>query len=615
MNSPPTKTLLPAAVFGVAILVGAVFFIRFSLPQFFLSRLVEPVGAMLLVSFAAYAIGTLCVRTTQDAGDRLLLGIPLFGLLLSVICIAGFANPIVIGGFTILAAACGVLIGWRPIVALVAEAKGARLALLAPPIVLAFFGAITPVNTPDELTYRLAVPHLYLQFGRMLDLPFNSHAYIASAVDMADLGALILSGGNAARLLHFVIYLLALRVIHRVARELVESGAMYITAVIAWTPALAVIAGWAWAEWAMIGLLLVSFLYWQRGDLTVAAIALGAAISSKYTALPWAAVFIVLAVWRNRGSLMKPAILTAITGSFFYVRNMIWTGSPIAPFLLPNPPAIGEYRSALGGWTELARGYDIFHPALVDDALGILLPVMVLLSPLALLWRNRRIIDLFILGAAQFIGLVTIAPTTRLMMLALVPLAMLGGVVTVRVWEASVPAVRGALAAMAALALFGHLMLLSFIFTERWSVIPYLMGVESETAYLERTRDFMKPYAWIAEKTPENATFLLLAENRTFHLQRRALAAGNLDGPRVAAYLARFPTPDAFALELQRQHVTHVLIHKPWYHVAPAALHSVVEKEYVLIVTPQSDAMLHAFLATRGHRVFEDSSYVIFELR
>ena len=613
MHSPPSKNVLLAAVIGAALLVGAVFFIRFSLPQFFVGRLIEPFCAMLLVAFASYGVGA-CIRTTDDAGDRLLIGIPLFGLLLSVFSIAGVANPYVIGGFTILAAIGGAIVGWRPIAHLIGEVLGARLALLVPPIVLAFLGAITPVNTPDELTYRLAVPHLYLQFGRMLDLPFNSHAYIASAVDMADLAALVLSGGTAARLLHFVIYLLALRVIYRVARDIIGVGAMWITAVIAWTPALAVIAGWAWAEWAMIGLLLLSFFHWQRDQPTVAAIALGAALSSKYTALPWAAVFVVLAFWRNRHAIWKPAIITAITGSFFYIRNLIWTGSPIAPFLLPNTPAIAEYRSTLGGWAELSRGYDIFHPAIVDDALGILMPALVLLSPLALFSRNRRITDLFLLGIAQFIGLVTIAPTTRLMMLALVPLAILGGVVTVRVWEASAPILRGVLATLAGVALFGHLMLLAFIFTERWSVMPYLMGVESESAYLERTRDFMKPYSWIAEKTPETSTILLLAENRTFHLQRRAFAAGNLDGPRVAAFLDRFATPDAFASEMKSEGVTHILIHKPWYHVAPATLHSIVEKEYVLIVTPQSDAMLRTFLATRARPVYEDPSYLIFEL-
>jgi len=618
MKSRSSNSLyLTAAVFGAAILIAAVFFTRFSLPGFLLTRLIDPLVGMLLVLLASYAIGALCVHAA-DTGDQLLLGIPLYGLALSVISIAGFANPIAIGGFTILAAIYGAIrfVGGGRLARLAGQRPAPLFPLLIPPILLAFLGAIAPVNTPDELTYKLAVPHLYLQFGRMLDLPLNSNAYIPSAVYMADLGALVLSGGIAAKLVHFVIYLLALRVIHRTARELSESGAMWMTAVIAWTPALAVIAGWAWAEWAMIGFVLLSFLHWQRGNLTVAAIALGVALSSKYTALPWAVVFIALAIWRDRRAVLKPALLVAATGSFFYIRNWVWTGSPIAPFLLPNAPAVADYRSTLGGWAELARGYDIFHPAIVDDALGILLPALILLSPLALLWRNRKIVDLFILGAAQLIGLITLAPTSRLMMLALVPLALLGAFVTVRVWESANRAIRVALAGVAGIALFGHLVLIAFTFVERWSVIPYLIGVESETAYLERTRDFMKPYAWIDEHTPENAKLLLLAENRPYYLDRRALAGGNLDGPRVAAWLARFPSPDAFARELQREGVTHVLVHKPWYRVGAAwHSHSIVEKEFVLAVTPETNAMVHAFVAQRTRKVFEDPSYAIYELR
>ena len=540
-----------------------------------------------------------------------------------MVSIAGFATPVVIGTITILLAIYGAITGWRHVLALRITTN---IAILIPPIVLAFLGAITPVNTPDELTYKLAVPHLYLQFGRMLELPLNSDSYFPSAVYMADLGALVVSSGIAAKLVHFVIYLLALRVIYRTARDLEERGAMWITAAFAWTPALAITAGWAWAEWAMIGLVLLSFLHFERGNLDVAALALGCALSTKYTALPWAVVFVAIAIWRTVGDrrsrlsgqpglpLLHAALITFATGSFFYIRNWIWTGSPIAPFLLPNSPAIAEYRSSLGGWAELARGYDIFHPAIVDDALGILLPALILLSPLALLSRNRRVVDLFLLGLVQFIGLVTLAPTSRLMILALVPLALLGGIVTVRAWEAGNRAVRVALASLAGIAIAAQFVLLAFIFVARWSVMPYLAGLESESAYLARTRDFVPAYAWIADHTKPEAKLLLLGENRTYHLDRRALAAGNLDGPRVAAYLARFRTPAEFARELQEQHITHIVIHKPWYRVGAPVYQSMVEKEYLLFVAPQSHALLHDFMRGGARRVYEDTSYAIFEL-
>ena len=614
-NKAPNPAVI-AAIFAIAVLIASVFFFRFSLPGFLLQRLIDPLVGMVLVLAASFAFGSVILSAAKDprhdSGDQLLLGVPLYGLALSILSIAGLATPLAIGGLTILAAIYGGITGWRHI-------HIPRIPLiLLPPIVLAFLAAITPINTPDELTYKLAVPHLYLQFGRMLELPLNSGSYFPSAVYMADLGALVLSGGIAAKLVHFVLYLLTLRVIRRVTQSILPA------AILAWTPALAIIAGWAWAEWAMIGFLLLSFVRWQQfldegrqADLVVAAAALGVAISSKYTALPWAVVFIALAIWRKRDwrAIGTAAVIVAATGSFFYLRNLLWTGSPIAPFLLPNAPNIAEYRSTLGGWGELVRGYDIFDSAIIDDSLGILLPAAVLLSPFALLWRNRRTVDLFILGLAQFIALVTLAPTSRLMILALVPLTILGATVLERAWESASRAIRIALAATGAIALFGHLVLLAFMFIERWSVIPYLLGTESEAAYLTRTRDFYKPYAWLDEHTPENAKFLLLAENRTYYLDRRALAAGNLDGPRVAAWLARFPTPDAFALELKREGVTHLLVHKPWYFAGQAHTHSLADKENVLVVPPATNTMLHAFLGASGIRIYEDPAYAIYALR
>jgi hypothetical protein len=665
-RGPRARYALLAALFAAAVVIGAVFFTRFSLPQFLIARLVDPFVGMLLVVAASFAFGTIGIAAAKrltsvilsredgegsspepqekilrfaqddsddvpanisaqdDSGDTLLLGVPLFGLALSIVAIAGFATPIAIGTVTIVAALCGAIVGWKPLARLIAEARGARMAILLPPIALAFLGAITPVNTPDELTYKLAVPHLYLQFGRMLELPLNSDSYIPSAVYMADLAALVLSSGIAAKLVHFVLYLLALRVIHRTARDLTERHALWLTAVVAWTPALAIIAGWAWAEWAMIALVLLSFLRWQRfldshdtSDLAIAALALGCAISSKYTALPWAIVFITLAIRRMRSSpraLAAAAIITAIAGSFFYIRNAIWTGSPIAPFLLPDSPTIAHYRSALGGWGELIRGYDVFHPAIIDDALGIVMPVLILLSPAALLWRNRRVVDLFLLGAVQLAGLIALAPTSRLMMLALVPLALLGAFVTVQIWETASRAMRVALASVAGIALFGQLVLLAFMFVSRWSVIPYLIGTESEAAYLAHTRDFYQPYTWIETHTPGSAKLLLLAENRTYYLDRRTLAAGNLDGPRVAAWLARFPTPGAFARELHREGITHVVVHRPWYRVAPAPPPSMIEKESLLVVSPATNAMLHAFLGSSGREVYADNAYVVYAL-
>jgi hypothetical protein len=275
-----------------------------------------------------------------------------------------------------------------------------------------------------------------------------------------------------------------------------------------------------------------------------------------------------------------------------------------------------DYRSQYGGWVELALGYDILDVKLIDDSLGVVLPVMVLLSPFALARRNQRVTDTFIMGAAQLLILISLAPTARLAALGIIPLAILGAIAIADVWRASGRIVRAALAAIAGAGMYVQLMLVAFLFVSTWSFLPYLIGVESQDAYLLRTRDFYKPYAWIAENTPRDAKLFLLAENRTFYLERRSLAAGNLDGPRVAAYLDQFRNEDDLLRDLRRQEVTYMLLHRPWYRVdAGARANSPTEKEYILAVPPRVDALLHRFAARDTRRVYDDGVYVIYELR
>ena len=51
--------------------------------------------------------------------------------------------------------------------------------LLAIAIGIAFIEAITPVSSPDELVYKLAIPHAWQLYGRMIELPLNSNSYLA----------------------------------------------------------------------------------------------------------------------------------------------------------------------------------------------------------------------------------------------------------------------------------------------------------------------------------------------------------------------------------------------------------------------------------------------------
>jgi hypothetical protein len=364
-----------------------------------------------------------------------------------------------------------------------------------------------------------------------------------------------------------------------------------------------IISGWAWSEWGVIGLLLVSYDRWSRDDVNGGACALGCAISSKYTALPWLLAVSLLALARNLAARrrpdpsrslgvrwLRPAIIVAAFGAFFYVRNVVWTGSPFAPLLLPNAPQVAGYRGS--AWLGLLHGDDIFDFRIADESLGILLPLAFIAGLFA--WRKHR--DLVLIGLIQMPILLTIGPGSRNIINGVAPV----GIAGVMLLEEILP-----VGLLAAIPLFVQLALVVFTL-ESFDFLPYLAGRETAAQTIARTRFFAKPYDWIARNTPPDARVLLLAENRTFYLERRFVAAGNLDSPRLAAWLANGG--------LDREHFTHIIIHKEWYRVGTQPL-GTIEKEYVLQLPPETHQKVMQFLSTRATLVYQDAAYVIYAVQ
>lgn len=604
---------------GVAALIVAAALTALFLQRFVPARLVlrETGGALLAagaVALACYGAGRAAIRDRRSGFlDAFLIGLPLFGTLVALIAWIS-VRPVVI--VTHAAALAGIVL-------LIADRRSLIASrppwLLAPPILLAFMAAIAPVNAPDELIYKLAVPHAYELYGRMVELPLNSNSYLAMAFQFTDLAALLLGGGIAAKLVHFALYLAALAAIHRLAARIAPRAGWWPVIVLAWTPALMLIAGWCFNEWGVLGLLALSverYHRWlesqDRTDFLVAFAAAGGAIAAKYTAIPFVAALGLLVLWRHRRVALKAALIVIAAGGFFYLRNAIWTGSPVAPLLLPDAPAVQSYRGE-SGWLDLATGADIFDARVADESLGILLAVSFLAGFLALRSRNATARDLALIGAIQMPLLLTIGPGSRNIINGVAPLAIAGAALIGEAWHDLRPSLRAVGGALAAIALTAQLVLVFFSFHD-YDVLPYLGGSETAGQYVMRQRPFAKPYAWIAQQTPRSARVLLLGENATYYLDRPSVAGGNLDGPRIAKWLARFPTPAALHAELLRQRITHVILRKKWYRAGHRPL-TPIESELMLEVAPETDRVVTAMLKTLAVLRYRDEEYLIFQLR
>jgi hypothetical protein len=630
------------------ILVIGVFFYRFTPARVALFRLINPITAAFLILAASLALGRWLWSLTRhifsrftglnsngediDPFEATLIGVPLFGTLLGIIAWFGFFVELFALLISLFLAVAGLLMARR------VPWKFPRISflitmLLLPPIILAVVQAITPVASPDELVYKLAIPMAYKLWGGMVHLPLNSHSYFTMALSMTSFGALILSNALAAKLVHLGIYLFSLRAIKRMA-DRVEPGCGIWTAVVyAWTPALAIIAGWAWSEWALIGLLALSWDTWERfqenheaGSISLMVLALAGAVAIKYNALLWLALFSLLVFLGLRKTEVRSlkkilavcAFIVAIFGGFFYLRNFAWTGSPFAPFLLPAAPAISGFRSAghSSGWADLIHGIDIVQPGMLDDSLGILIPLSALLAIISL-WGKPKRWTLFGLGIIQYLAITAFAPMSRLSTIALLPLVVLGSTVVLQIWKARVKLIRVPLILFAAIALSAQMILTLFVFVKSYDFMDYLVGRENATQNMLRTRPYTRIYDWIGRNTPEESIILVIGENQTYGLPRRYLAAGNLDGSRMNHFLDCLAASPSLEKSLLQIGVTHILIHPKWIILAdkPHRPLEPLERVYIVEITSSLWRTIQTFLLNRSQIRYQGEGYQLFELK
>ncbi|HEX3108493.1 MAG TPA: hypothetical protein VHU41_05320 [Thermoanaerobaculia bacterium] len=601
----------PAVLLGGGIAILAIFLSRFRPAWLLLIETAQPalVAAAIVLAMLATGAGALWLaqrffRVEREVPllDAVIVGFPTFGTLIGIVAWAGLAMHAIIAAITFVLAGAGAFLLMRRRIC------APRIPLLLViPLLIAVVEAITPVNSPDELVYKLAVTHAYDMAGRMFEMPLNSHSYLAMGLQLADLAALVLSGGIAAKLVHLGLYFAALAAIRRLTKS------VPITAIVAWAPVLMVIAGWAWSEWGVIALLVLSVDRFDDHP-AIAFAALGGAAASKYTALPWLLAFAIVMLVRSRNGklLLRGALVVALFGGFFYVRNTVWSGSPLAPLFLPDAPQLYGYEGggAFSGWRELLSGSFIVDPRMIDESLGVTLPLAAICGLFALASPSRKHRSLAWIGAIQMPILITMAPIARNTINGVVPLALAGGGIIEAIWMAARPWMRKLLGTVVGLAFAAQLALAVFVI-ESYDIVPYLAGKETARGYVSRVRDFAPVYQWIEGNTAPSAKVLILGENRTYDLDRQTIAGGNLDGPRIAAWLARFPNVVMLRAELTRLHVTHVLVHPAWMR-APKTM---MEREFMLDLPPQTDARLRDFLGTGASLVYRDKSYLLFAIR
>ena len=499
-------------------------FDRFVLVELLLRRTALPLLMAFGVALACVGVGALARRAEEgDAPLDFLIGYPLLGtvcFLVGTIKISVWTLVPIVG----IGAVVGVvklLAGWKPAERPDGSWRSAdAFGVIAVAIVIGcgFVSAQAPPSSLDELAYHLAVPHTWELEGRAVELPLNSHSYFPLGIESADLiGLTLLGTADAGVASHFLHLFAAIATAFLIARR---TESWLATAAIVTTPALAITAGWSLVDWPLTGLFVATFVALERDDTRTASAATAAGLLTKYTFLPFA--ILAWAIRRKR----PHAIVLA--GLVFFVRNLILTGNPFAPFLGTDAPHVSGYR-------ELAIADYVFEGTFIDEAIG---ASIVALPAFA--------VGLVALGSIAIAAvLFLLAPSSRI----LVPYLVVPSLTAAESLK------KKGFAALVAVCIVVQTFLVVW-FTARGEAFSLLAGGKTEIEYLREQRPSFAAIEWLNLQLPPKSRTLVVGINETYWFIHPVRGGGNFDGPRVSRYLESL----ALREQLRADGITHVAV-------------------------------------------------------
>jgi hypothetical protein len=562
----------------------ALFAILTLLDRFVLVELlVRRTGLPLLVagaeSLAILAVGALLRRTKRlDVPVDFLIGYPVFGTLCFLVGLLKISSWTMIPLVAVLALAGVALLLMRfaeeTPEATTEPAPIHLTGFLAVMAVLAcgFVAAQAPPSSLDEVAYHLAVPHTWALEGRAIELPLLSHSYFPLGIESADLPSLTLLGATGGGIAsHFLHLFAAIAVALLIARR---TESWLAAAAIVTTPALAITAGWSLVDWPLVGLFVVLWIALEGDDTRTASAATVAGLLVKYTFLPFAAMLWVL---RRR----IPSWVV-VFGLVFFVRNLILTGNPIAPFFSGDEPHVIGYRA-------LALADYVFEGSFIDESLG---AALLVLAPF-----TAGLLPLATLAAAA--ALFLLAPSSRI----LVPFLVVPAVSAAPVLR------RRVVAALVVIAVVVQTFLVVW-FTGRGGAFSLLAATATEEEFLRKQRASHASVEWLNQSLPAGSRPLIVGLNETYWFAQPVRGGGNFDGVRISRYLD-LPNIDAVRERLRRDGITHVAV----ITVPVTTKDAVKREERQTTLSPSAQKMLARMLDRYASSVLSRGNATLFTLK
>ena len=465
--------------------------------------------------------------------------------------------------------------------------------LLAAPALVQLLGITAPPVFYDTLGYHLAFPQRWLMAGGWIEFPRDAYSYYPSAVDILGTFGLAGVGGWGARAIGLAFSWIAALAAGELAGRLGgRRAAWWAAALLFLTPALlqtgplaiADSGVAAWAAAALLVLLRTHEIPRPRCAVALAGFLAGSAFAGKYIAgatvvLPLVAAAL-LAVEGPIGRRLRVLPSLAAGGTLaaapWLLRNLLWTGDPLYPYLagLFGIPPVGmtlagelaQNGTVASGLfhhlvtTVMALPFRTFHPLQVGGVIG---PQwLLLLIPAVLLVRGRRSWPLWAAAVTGLLGWGALVQFGRFLLPVLVPLAALLGTAAARLTvprRPRDPVAAAVLVLLATVLAWNASAVLDPLAAER---IDVLTGRITDAAYRRHWVSYWPAVDPIARLVPPEGKVLLVGEARCYGIPRDVIVEDPYRTPLLVELAEASPDAAALRERLRTLGVTHLLVNR-----------------------------------------------------
>ena len=516
-------------------------------------------------------------------------------------------------------------------------------AILAILIVEVLMGVLPPTSR-DELTHHLAIPKLYAEAGRIVEVPMAPYAYYPMLVDMLYTPWIYWGYDFVPKWIH-ALYgaLTALLLYAYLARRMNSAygllGAFFFLS----TPVILRLSHWGYIDLAITfytTAALLLLLRWREdrnalGALALAGLSLGFALATKpnglVSALTIMMLFALVLAKPPRESFLASVRETTLFGALAAIPFLPWlcknwwqTSNPFYPFFPGWFPAqagsgldvasftgidIFAKRELLYGeniWQIVALPLRLFFSGQDDNPQffdGVLTPVLILLLPWA--FRGKWSEDKKILAGFSLLtllcGIFLVDLRVRYVLSIVPPLVIL---LVYGVFNIYTRIKRPAILFV------GLLICAAWHGAFLWKYVaaaapwPYLVGAESRDDYLTRTLPEYSAFGYINRETPTNAKiYLLFVGRRAYYCERDYFHdGGELPGFLLGA-IRNAKGIEQLAQSLRQNQITHLMVRED-------LLAGFLSNN----LTAEQARLWNEFAASRLQLNFRERGYAVYQL-